>query len=383
MGMERFLQCLRDTHQKMLPNKALLSSKISPHHVVYKVVTPEAMNDFRQLRLNEKSIELLYNRFISIDRDGNGYACKYEFFKYLNSKGGLARTRFSRKVFDIFDRNDKGEINFHDFVISCWNFLPEHKDTTLRLSFVMYDVDRSGFLCEKEITNVLKKLYGKANYKENSGTKNVIDTLLHVYDGEVDFVKYTMLVSKYPILLWPTAQMQIALRQCILGINFWQQAMAHRIAEQKIIKTEISKRHKGLLKYKDVLSHLNGSAAAIDAEKFNRKILRRSSAAFLHQTQLTHQANHAVSKSALARKPQKTLSEKIERKSSQTRRITKKKKKLPHAIRPRYFKGRRRSSQPGGGTASKYAWTCKICGQLNAQGSKVCYVCRCRYEKGG
>ena len=227
MIMEELLKCFGYAQQKILSNKAILSSKISPHHVVYKVATPEAMKDFRQLRLNEKSIELLYNRFKCIDRDGNGYACKYEFFKFLNSKGGLAKTRFSRKVFEIFDRNDNGEIDFHDFVVGCWNFLPEHKDTTLRLSFVLYDADRSGYLCEKEITKVLKKLYGKANYKENSGTKNVIETLMHVYYGEVDFVKYTMLVGKYPILLWPTAQMQIALRQCILGIDFWREATAH------------------------------------------------------------------------------------------------------------------------------------------------------------
>ena len=78
-----------------------------------------------------------------------------------------------------------------------------------------------------------------------------------------------------------------------------------------------------MLKFKDVLSHLNASAAAVDVEKFNSKLLRRSSAAFLQQGKLTYQPNPAQEIS-LSRKPQKTLSEKIEKKNSQSRRIKRK-----------------------------------------------------------
>ena len=72
---------------------------------------------------------------------------------------------------------------------------------------------------------------------------------MHVYYGEVDFVKYTTLLR----ILYFYGR----LRKCKLlcGNVYWVLTfggkLTHRIAQQ-IIKAEILKRHKGLLKFKDV-----------------------------------------------------------------------------------------------------------------------------------
>ena len=207
-----------------------------------------------------------------MDKMGTGYACKYDFFSYLKRHARIEKTKLASRLFHVFDLNDKGEINFHDFVLSSWNFLPIQDDSKLRLAFVLYDKDRSGYLCEKEILKVLKQLYGKESYKDHPGTKGVIDTFFKEYNGEVDYIRFTRLVKQYPILLWPTAQLQIALRSCILGLNFWDLATYNRIQFQQKKKNTFKQEHKGPLKFKDLVGHLNSIAADIDTQSFNKKL---------------------------------------------------------------------------------------------------------------
>ena len=75
--MITLFKCLVTAKKSFMSNKRLLNAKISPGHQVYKVIHTHHMDNFKQLTLNEKSIELLYECFKRIDTDNNGYICKY------------------------------------------------------------------------------------------------------------------------------------------------------------------------------------------------------------------------------------------------------------------------------------------------------------------
>ena len=66
------------------------------------------------------------------------------------------RSKFSKKVFKAFDLDGSGEIDFQEFVLCLWNFCSCTKDALYRLSFELYDLDRSGYLDEREMRKILR-----------------------------------------------------------------------------------------------------------------------------------------------------------------------------------------------------------------------------------
>ena len=182
-----------------------------------------------------------------------------------------------------------------------------------------------------------------------------------------------------------------------MGIDFWEQATYNRIQFQVNTKQKYSNIKKGPMRFKDLVGHLNSNAADIDTESFNNKLLRRSSFAFLNQgldkveeeekgvPETTSDGEQKVPTKSKSnegiRKPHMTLSEKIKMKEKGSRRrgVRKGSHALPPAMRPKYFKGRRRSTKPKGNETAKYAWTCTICGHMNPSKTLVCRVCACSY----
>ena len=150
-------------------------------------------------------------------------------------------------------------------------------------------------------------------------------------------------------------------------------------------------------KYHQVIKYTKSFIHTIDTESFNNKLLHRSSFAFLNQgldkveeeekgvPETTSDGVQKVPTKSKSnegiRKPHMTLTEKIKMKEKGSRRrgVRKGSHALPPAMRPKYFKGRRRSTKPKGNETAKYAWTCTICGHMNPSKTLVCRVCACSY----
>ncbi len=70
----------------------------------------------------------------------------------------------------IFDRNNTGDIDFGEFVLTLWNYCTLTKDTLAMFAFDMYDSDSSGNLKLIDLENMMRELYGPS-YEENPATK--------------------------------------------------------------------------------------------------------------------------------------------------------------------------------------------------------------------
>jgi Ca2+-binding EF-hand superfamily protein len=73
----------------------------------------------------------------------------------------------------MFDEDDSGEIDFREFVLSCWNYCSLGRSTLMLFAFDLYDKDSSGIIDQKEIGQMLKDIYGKGWEKNTYAKKSV------------------------------------------------------------------------------------------------------------------------------------------------------------------------------------------------------------------
>jgi Ca2+-binding EF-hand superfamily protein len=68
--------------------------------------------------LKEADVGLLYESFLEIDFDNSGTILLNELLSFISSE----ETAFIRKVFSAFDTDQNKYLDFHEFVISIWNY---------------------------------------------------------------------------------------------------------------------------------------------------------------------------------------------------------------------------------------------------------------------
>ena len=73
---------------------------------------------FEALLLPQTAIQKLHYYFHQADMDHSGTIDLVEMLTVLD----LERTRFTERVFSIFDEDKSGKIDFGEFVLSLWNY---------------------------------------------------------------------------------------------------------------------------------------------------------------------------------------------------------------------------------------------------------------------
>ena len=74
--------------------------------------------DFDRLMLTEADIGRLYKAFVRVDLDMSGEVATWELLEHLK----VERTKFTKRIFRIFDEDDSGQIDFKEFVVALWNY---------------------------------------------------------------------------------------------------------------------------------------------------------------------------------------------------------------------------------------------------------------------
>jgi len=196
--------------------------------IIYSLV-PEIgkmQTDFYCLNLSEHDVGKMYSVFISIDMNSNGYIESDELSKKLK----LRATTFSDRIFNLFDMNHSGRIDFRSFVLTTWNFCTVEKTSLERLIFDMYDEDDGGAIETKHIHKFLKDIYG-AEFKKNQNVQKAVD-------GLVEFQRSSNLMSadafhtfcrRHAYILYPVTVLQSTLRDMVLGRDFWIGQAANRL----------------------------------------------------------------------------------------------------------------------------------------------------------
>merc|ERR1711934_367339 len=109
----------------------------------------------------------------------------------------------ARRIIDVLDNDDSGEIDFKEFVQGMSKFSSKaEKEEKLRFAFRIYDIDNDGFISNGELFQilfqVLKMMVG-SNLKDTQLQQVVDKTVRSVdqdQDGKISFEEFCKLVDK-------------------------------------------------------------------------------------------------------------------------------------------------------------------------------------------
>nr|KJB37659.1 hypothetical protein B456_006G214700 [Gossypium raimondii] len=111
------------------------------------------------------------------------------------------------QIFDLFDANKKGVIDFADFVRALNVFHPNtSQEDKINFSFRLYDMDGTGFIERQEVKEMLIALLSECEMKLS---EEIIEAILDKtfmdadtnQDGKIDMHEWKSFVSRNPSLL--------------------------------------------------------------------------------------------------------------------------------------------------------------------------------------
>ena len=189
--------------------------------------------DFEALKLGPREVRALHTEFVRIDEDGSGQISVTELLDYLQ----LPRSRFTKRVFSIFDIDGSGEIDLYEFVCTLWNYCTLTKAALILFAFDLYDADSSGAIDVDEMQKMLKDVYGR-DFQTSAQAAQILQKLQ--FEGErlfgsamgnegVDVTQFQHFAERHQGMLWPAFQMQDALRRRVVGERFWRKRAESRI----------------------------------------------------------------------------------------------------------------------------------------------------------
>lgn len=129
----------------------------SNHDGIYKdQYLKQFKTQFEALTLSSSDVHQLLRFFRRIDVDGSNTINIVELWTHLELEG----SKFTDRIFSIFDEDNSGQIDFREFVLSVWNYCTLSKATLALFAFDLYDNDSNGELSPEEVERMLHDIYG-------------------------------------------------------------------------------------------------------------------------------------------------------------------------------------------------------------------------------
>merc|ERR1712025_1166649 len=119
-----------------------------------------------------EEVARLHKRFRKLDKDSNESLCVEEFLALPE----LKENPLVQRVVQVFDTNNSGELDFTEFVRGL-------------AMFTTKNIDRDGFICNKELFEVLKMMVG-TNLTETQLQQIVDKTVVQLDKNQDEMISY-------------------------------------------------------------------------------------------------------------------------------------------------------------------------------------------------
>jgi serine/threonine-protein phosphatase 2B regulatory subunit len=143
---------------------------------------------------DREEVDRLRKRFMKLDKDNSGKLERDEFLSLPQISSNPLATR----LIAIFDEDGGGDVDFQEFVSGLSAFSSKgNKEQKLRFAFMVYDIDRDGYISNGELFIVLKMMVG-SNLKDQQLQQIVDKTIMEAdldNDGKISFEEFTKMVE--------------------------------------------------------------------------------------------------------------------------------------------------------------------------------------------
>lgn len=173
----------------------------------------------------------MYSVYDSVDSSRDGFINIMEFFKLVN----LPSDVFTHRLYRLFDRNNNGDIDFGEFMVSCWLFLPLTKHALLTFAFELFDLNGSKYISAQTIQEIIKELSSDPTFDINLLSELDMDSITPTKASgnnkltklnEDHFAQFALL---NPCILYPALCTLEKLREKLGGTEFWENVTVERM----------------------------------------------------------------------------------------------------------------------------------------------------------
>ena len=172
----------------------------------------------REMILREDKKKLLLNFIADNEVDFDAIRSGYEGYLALpREKRVGGRIKFDqfcfslrvepiseyRKLFDLYDSEQLGDIDMREFLLSMLNFVPVDKEIRIRFSFQMYDEAKSGFISQREIEEILRGNHMIGLQSVQRKAETVMKQAVSNKTGSITMNEFVVVSRKFPNILLP------------------------------------------------------------------------------------------------------------------------------------------------------------------------------------
>lgn len=152
--------------------------------------------------LSSGYLKYAFQRFQDVDKDQSGSIGYEEFLQVVDREDD----EVSKKLFEMFDRDGSGDVEFREFVVAMANFTTQTKDDKIKMAFALFDNDASGFIEQDELWKLIRM---NPRYTDSSDDQMAIvcESLYMEMDmmvgGAIDFNDFQIMCANSPEVLNP------------------------------------------------------------------------------------------------------------------------------------------------------------------------------------
>ncbi|KYQ89480.1 calcium-binding protein [Tieghemostelium lacteum] len=154
-----------------------------------------------------KELKVLYKQF---RKDSpSGIIDRIEF-KELMTQMGIADQFLHELLFNVFDKNKDGTVNFQEFVCGVSSITRGTPEEKIEFAFSLYDLDGNGYITKLEMESILESMYKLVGtFVTYSGKKfdphelidEFFDKMDENCDGNISLEEYKRGTLKNPDIL--------------------------------------------------------------------------------------------------------------------------------------------------------------------------------------
>ncbi|EGC34984.1 calcium-binding protein [Dictyostelium purpureum] len=156
---------------------------------------------------DSRELKTLYKQF---RKDSPSGIINRSEFKEIMSQMGVGDTFLQDLLFNVFDKNKDGTINFQEFVCGLSSLTRGTPEEKIEFAFSLYDLDGSGYITKMEMEKILESMYKLVGtFVTCSGKKfdlqdlidQFFDTMDENADGFISLEEYKRGTLKNPDII--------------------------------------------------------------------------------------------------------------------------------------------------------------------------------------